>query len=88
MDQKEIYQALKDKGLNAVILAKALDVSVQAISSTIKKGKGSLRIANAISIAIDKPIEKTFPYYEEKQLQQQARKQQIEQLKTKLSQEN
>lgn len=88
MDQEEIYQALKSKGLNTSILAEALDVSIQAVSSAIKKGKGSQRIANAISIAIDKPLEQVFPYYARKQEKQEIRQNRVHQLKSQFSKIN
>nr|WP_269822191.1 HTH domain-containing protein [Aggregatibacter actinomycetemcomitans] len=46
MNQKEIYQALKNKNLNASMIAEALGVSYQAVSNAIKQGKSSQRIAS------------------------------------------
>lgn len=88
MDQDEIYQALKSKGLSTSILADALDVSVPAIFNVIKKGRGSQRIANAISIAINKPLEQVFPYYAEKSGKQEARQEQVNQLKSRFAEIN
>ena len=39
MNPKEIYQALKDKNLNASMIAEALGVSSQAVSNAIKQSK-------------------------------------------------
>lgn len=88
MDQDEIYQALKSKGLTTSILADALDVSVPAIFNVIKKGKGSQRIASAISIAINKPLEQVFPYYAKKLEKQETRQEQVNQLKSRFVQIN
>ncbi|AGI35955.1 helix-turn-helix domain-containing protein [Mannheimia haemolytica] len=86
MNQQEIYQALKSKNLNASMIAEALGVSSQAVSNAIKQGKSSKRIAKAIAIAIEQPLEKVFPHYARKQEQQVFRKTQIHQLKSQFAQ--
>ncbi|MDO9792010.1 DNA-binding protein [Glaesserella parasuis] len=88
MNQKEIYQALKRKNLNASMIAEALGVSSQAVSSAIKQGKSSQRIAKAIAIAIaiDEPLEKVFPHYAKKEQKQVFRSNQIAHLKNQFSQ--
>ncbi|OOH87934.1 DNA-binding protein [Pasteurellaceae bacterium 15-036681] len=86
MDQKEIYQALKNKDLNAAMIAEALEVSTQAVSNAIKQGKGSKRIAKAVAIAIDRPLEQVFPHYAQKQQKQVIRNAQVNQLRTRFSQ--
>ncbi|MCT8765963.1 HTH domain-containing protein [Glaesserella parasuis] len=88
MNQKEIYQALKRKNLNASMIAEALGVSSQAVSSAIKQGKSSQRIAKAIAIAIaiDEPLEKVFPHYAKKEQKQVFRNNQIARLKNQFSQ--
>ncbi|MDE3963699.1 DNA-binding protein [Glaesserella parasuis] len=88
MNQKEIYQALKSKNLNASMIAEALGVSSQAVSSAIKQGKSSQRIAKAIAIAIaiDEPLEKVFPHYAKKEQKQVFRNNQIARLKNQFSQ--
>lgn len=85
MNQKEIYQALKRKNLNASMIAEALGVSSQAVSNAIKQGKSSQRIAKAIAIAIDEPLEKVFPHYAEKQQRQAFRNNQVIHLKNQFS---
>ena len=84
MNQKEIYQALKRKNLNVSMIAEALGVSSQAVSSAIKQGKSSQRIAKAI--AIDEPLEKVFPHYAKKEQKQVFRSNQIAHLKNQFSQ--
>ncbi|MDE3932894.1 DNA-binding protein [Glaesserella parasuis] len=88
MNQKEIYQALKRRNLNASMIAEALGVSSQAVSSAIKQGKSSQRIAKAIAIAIaiDEPLEKVFPHYAKKEQKQVFRSNQIAHLKNQFSQ--
>lgn len=86
MNQKEIYQALKRKNLNASMIAEALGVSSQAVSSAIKQGKSSQRIAKAIAIAIDEPLEKVFPHYAKKEQKQVFRSNQVAHLKNQFSQ--
>ena len=86
MNQKEIYQALKRKNLNASMVAEALGVSSQAVSNAIKRGKSSQRIAKAIAIAIDEPLEKVFPHYAQKEQKQEFRNNQITYLKNQFSQ--
>ncbi|MGX2951319.1 DNA-binding protein [Ursidibacter sp. B-7004-1] len=86
MNQQEIYQSLKSKNLNASMIAEALGVSVQAVSNAIKQGKSSQRIAKAIAIAIDQPLEKVFPHYAQKQQKQAFRHNQINQLKDQFAQ--
>ncbi|AAP95436.1 DNA-binding protein [[Haemophilus] ducreyi] len=86
MNQQEIYQALKNKNLNASIIAEALGVSSQAVSNAIKQGKSSERIAKAIAIAIEQPLEKVFPHYAHKHQQRVFRKKQVRELQSQFSQ--
>lgn len=72
--------------LNASMIAEALGVSVQAVSNAIKQGKSSQRIAKAIAIAIDQPLEKVFPHYAQKQQKRAFRHNQINQLKDQFAQ--
>ncbi|MDE3944874.1 DNA-binding protein, partial [Glaesserella parasuis] len=76
------------KNLNASMIAEALGVSSQAVSSAIKQGKSSQRIAKAIAIAIaiDEPLEKVFPHYAKKEQKQVFRSNQIAHLKNQFSQ--
>ena len=85
MNPKEIYQALKDKNLNASMIAEALGVSSQAVSNAIKQGKSSQRIAKAIALAIDEPLETVFPHYAQKQQNQIFRHKKVNQLKSQFS---
>ncbi len=86
MSPEEIYQALKNRSLNVAMIAESLGVSNQAVSSVIKKGKNSQRIAKAISIAIDKPLDQVFPHYIENQQKKAVRAEKITQLKRKFAQ--
>ena len=65
MEAKEIYQELNSKSLNATRIAEVLKVRPQTVSNVIRDGYGSLRIAKAVSLAIDLPLEKVFPFYGE-----------------------
>ncbi|WP_257812240.1 HTH domain-containing protein [Aggregatibacter actinomycetemcomitans] len=86
MNQKEIYQALKNKNLNASMIAEALGVSYQAVSNAIKQGKSSERITKAIALAIDQPLEIVFPHYVQKKQKQIFRKKKVNELKSQFSQ--
>lgn len=86
MNPDEIYQALKCKNLNIPIIAESLGVSTQAVSIVIKQGKGSERIAKAISIAIEKPVEEVFSHYAKAKQKQKIRTEKIILLKERFSQ--
>jgi lambda repressor-like predicted transcriptional regulator len=61
MDSNEIKHALAKKGCSISILARALDLSVSAVSNTINRKGNSHRIAVAVAKVIGKPIEQVFP---------------------------
>ena len=63
------------------MIAEALGVSSQAVSNAIKQGKSSQRIAKAIALAIDEPLETVFPHYAQKQQKQIFRHKKVNQLK-------
>lgn len=86
MIQDKIFQALKNKGLSVSILAEALNVSNQAVFNVIKTGKGSKRIAMAIAVAIESPLEQIFPYYSKIQQDKLNRFNKVNQLKNKFAQ--
>ncbi|QOF67310.1 DNA-binding protein [Actinobacillus sp. GY-402] len=88
MIQERIFQALKNRGLNVSMLAEALNVSNQAVFNVIKQGKGSKRIATAIAIAIDTPLDKAFPYYSKIQHDRVMRDNKIDRLKSQFAQIN
>ncbi|MCU7842169.1 MAG: DNA-binding protein [Candidatus Thiodiazotropha sp. (ex Troendleina suluensis)] len=61
MNGHQILQELKSIGLNFTDIAKALKVSPSAVSITVHRKGDSLRIAKALSIALNRPIEEVFP---------------------------
>ena len=66
MNSEKIYQELNKRGYNASIIAEAINVLPQSVAVVIRTGKGSKRIATAISAAMDKKLEDVFPFYREK----------------------
>ncbi|TYA51663.1 DNA-binding protein [Aggregatibacter actinomycetemcomitans] len=64
----------------------SVGVSYQAVSNAIKHGKSSQRIAKAIALAIDQPLETVFPHYAQKKQKQIFRKKKVNQLKSQFSQ--
>ena len=66
MNSEKIYQELNKRGYNASIIAEAINVLPQSVAVVIRTGKGSKRIAIAISAAMDKKLEDVFPFYREK----------------------
>ena len=67
MDRDEIYQLLNKHGVSGAMIARALDVTPSAVVEVIRNGKGSKRIATAISTACEKPLKEIFPFYAEKE---------------------
>ncbi|OOF65190.1 DNA-binding protein [Rodentibacter pneumotropicus] len=86
MTPNDIYQALKNRNLNVAMIAESLGVSNQAVSNVIKQGKNSQRIAKAISIAIDQPLDHVFPYYAKSQHKKIVRAEKVLQLRQQFAQ--
>ncbi|EFA28908.1 MULTISPECIES: hypothetical protein [Haemophilus] len=86
MSPNEIYQALKIKNLNVAMIAESLGVSNQAVSTVIKQGKSSQRIAKAICLAIEKPLDQVFPHYAKHQQKKVLRAEKVSQLRRQFSQ--
>ncbi|ARU65461.1 DNA-binding protein [Histophilus somni] len=86
MSPNEIYQALTNRNLNVAMIAESLGVSNQAVSVVIKQGKNSQRIAKAISLAIEKPLDQVFPHYAQNQQKKALREEKISQLRKKFAQ--
>lgn len=61
MDSRNILEALQAKGINFSIVAEAIGVSTNMVSSVASRKATSRRVAKAISKAIDLPIEQVFP---------------------------
>lgn len=85
MDSKKIYQELNAKGLNASMIAEAIGVLPQSVAVVIRMGKGSKRIASAISLALEKNLDDVFPFYKEKKEKIANRKTQAIKLKAMLN---
>lgn len=85
MNAEKIYQALNDKGLNASIIAEAINVLPQSVAVVIRTGKGSKRIANAVATVLDLPLEKVFPFYAEKEKIKADRQHKAQVLKNKIA---
>lgn len=61
MDSRAILSSLKSAGINFSIVAEAIGVSTNMVSSVAARKATSRRVARAIARAIDKPIEQVFP---------------------------
>lgn len=61
MDSRDILSSLKSVGINFSIVAEAIGVSTNMVSSVAARKSTSRRVAHAIARAIDKPIEQIFP---------------------------
>lgn len=85
MNSEKIYQELNKRGYNASIIAEAINVLPQSVAVVIRTGKGSKRIATAISSAMDKKLEDVFPFYREKANKKAHRQQRATSLKEKIS---
>lgn len=79
MDKELIFNLLKERGLNASMIAKSLNVTPQAVHKVINDGHGSIRIVKAIATVCEKSHVELFPYYlrekEKKEKSQQSKKQ-------------
>lgn len=67
MEASEIYAELREKGVSARMIAEVLGVANQSVSDVIRNGRGSRRIAEAVSTVLEKPLEQVFPHYLPKQ---------------------
>lgn len=63
MEAQEIYEILNGKNVSARMIADALGVANTSVSDVIRNGKGSRRIAEAISKVIGKDLVDVFPHY-------------------------
>ena len=88
MNSEKIYQELNKRGYNASIIAEAINVLPQSVAVVIRTGKGSKRIATAISAAMDKKLEDVFPFYREKANKKAHRQQRATSLIRKTSGKN
>ncbi|MES9925967.1 MAG: hypothetical protein ABW152_17950 [Candidatus Thiodiazotropha endolucinida] len=61
MNSEQILQQLNAHGLSFTDIAKALKVSPAAVSMVARRRGDSNRIAKALSIALNKSVEETFP---------------------------
>lgn len=84
MNAEKIYQALNERGLNASIIAEAINVLPQSVAVVIRTGKGSKRIASVVATALDLSLEDVFPFYAEKEEKRAKRKQKANVLKEKI----
>ena len=85
MNPEEIYQALNKINLSASHIAEALGVRPQTVSSVIREGKGSKRVAKAVAISLEVSIEQVFPFYAEKRNKKEKKQNDINRLKDKFS---
>lgn len=85
MNPSEIYQELQKRNLNIAMIAEALGVSSQAVYSVVRKGESSRRIAQAVAVAIDCPLEKVFPYYARRAQSKTGRAEKVAELKQRFS---
>lgn len=79
MHANEIYANLAEKMISARMIADALGVTNQSVSEVIRNGRGSRRIAEAISKVIQKDLIEVFPYYVPN-MKRQERMSQLKQL--------
>lgn len=84
MDKEKIYQLINQNGLTATMIAEALNVTPTAVIIVINNGRGSRRIAEAISKVCDQPLEKIFPYYKG-QMSKKEKAQKQQELNEKLA---
>ncbi|UNM95688.1 XRE family transcriptional regulator [Ignatzschineria rhizosphaerae] len=63
MEKELIFNLLKERGLNASMIARSLNVTPQAVHRVISEGRGSIRIVKAIAKVCDKDHKTLFPYY-------------------------
>lgn len=70
---------LREKNLNASMIARSLNVTPQAVHKVINEGHGSIRIVKAIATVCEQDYKKLFPYYlREKQNSEQLKKQRLQ----------
>ena len=69
MTKDKIYELLLRQGISASMIADAMQISQQTVSTVIAKGHGSRRVAEAIAKLLDKPLTEVFPYYKASQMQ-------------------
>lgn len=61
MNSRDILESLQTRGLNFTIVAEAIGVSTNMVSSVAARKATSRRVARAIAKAISKPVERVFP---------------------------
>ena len=83
LNSEEIKKALNDNGMSFRRIAKALKTSTTAVSTTASRKTTSKRLATAICLAINKPIEQVFsdkPEYFKKQIKEELAIQALERI--------
>lgn len=77
MNYKQIHNALKDKGLSWLAAAEAIGCTYQHLLNICARRAQSLRVAKAISVLIETPVEEVFPdvprYQEDRKAERKMR---------------
>lgn len=63
MGKETIYNLLKERNLNATMIARSLGITPQAVHKVINDGHGSLKVVKAIATVCEKDYKNLFPYY-------------------------
>lgn len=85
MSPEQIHAALHQRSVSASQVADALNVSPQSVSSVIRRGRGSRRIATAIATVLEQPLDHVFPAYADADRQRRDRAATVRALSQKLS---
>lgn len=80
MNAKQILINLNQKELNFSVIAEVCNTSTSHVSNVAHRKTTSRKIAEAISIAIEIPLEEVFPEYKLKRLANLERAQRIKAL--------